>query len=578
MLRELRIQNFAIIDDLRIAFGPGLNVITGETGSGKSMIMGALTLLAGGRADSDVVRQDCEAASIEALFDHPEPGAALDAFGLGPEDELLIRRQIPHAGKGRVHLNGSPATVTLLADLGARLVHLYGQHDQALLLHPETHLEFLDAFAALTPRRERMAAAYGALAAARAALRQLEEQRAQQHERRDLLAFQVDELASAAVEPGEEDRLRQERERLRHAERLQQVCTAAEAALYSEEGAAITTLARLGAQLREAASIDPAFAEPIELMSTAQAQLEEVALQLRRHAHHLHADPDRLAAIDDRLALLSRLSRKYRVPADDVPALLDGLRRELAKAETIDAESTTAAAHVVERQAAALAEAAALSQARARAARVLEQQMDDELATLGMNGAAFRVHSTTPAEGERAAQLSATGVDRVDFLLAANPGEPSKPLARIASGGELSRIMLALKALTARMTETPILVFDEVDAGIGGAVADAVARRLFALSRTRQLLCITHLPQIAAYADHHFAVEKRQVAGRTVAEAHPLDDAERVRELTRMLGGAVAPSEAERYAQRLLDQARTQMPRKQSRRRATSLTSQKIPS
>jgi DNA repair protein RecN (Recombination protein N) len=558
MLRELRIQNFAIIDDLRISFGHGLNAITGETGSGKSMIIGALTLLAGGRADTDVVRRDCDASSIEALFDHPEPGTALDAFGLGADDDLLVRRLIPHSGKGRVHINGSPTTVALLADLGARLIHLYGQHDQALLLHPETHLEFLDAFGAAAPLRAQMAEAFAALASARATLQKLHELRAHQRERRDLLAFQLDELTNAAVEIGEEERLRQDRERLRHAERLHQVCTTAEAALYSDEPAIVTTLARFSTQLRDAAAIDTTFTEPHELLATAQMQLEEVALQLRRHANQLHADPDRLAAIDERLALLTRLSRKYRVTADELPPLLEGLQRDMVSVDNVDAECAVAAAEVTARQDAALAVAQKLSAARARTARELGTQMDGELTTLGMAGAKFSAVCTTPAGDDRAAQLDAKGFDRIEFHLAANIGEPPKPLARVASGGELSRIMLALKALTARISETPILIFDEVDAGIGGAVADAVARRLHALSRTRQLLCITHLPQIAAYADHHFAVEKRQVRGRTIAQARALDDDERVRELTRMLGGAVAPSEAERYAQRLLDQARTE--------------------
>lgn len=566
MLRELRIQNFAIIDDLRITFGNGLNAITGETGSGKSMIIGALSLLAGGRADTDVVRQDCDAASIEALFDHPEPGAALEAFGLDADDDLLIRRLIPHAGKGRVHINGSPTTVALLAELGGRLIHLYGQHDQALLLHPETHLEFLDSFGTPAALRAEMTEAFAALAIARTTLHKLNELRAHQNERRELLAFQLDELTHAAVESGEEGRLRQEREWLRHADRLHHVCSAVEGGLYSDENAIVTTLARFGTQLREAASIDPAFGEPHELLTTAQTQLEEVALQLRQHMHQLHADPDRLALIDERLALLGRLSRKYHVSADELPELLDGLQREMVSVDNVDAECAVAEAAVSAREAAALAVAEKLSTARARGARELAVQMDAELATLGMSGAKFHVQCAPPDGDDRARDLAVTGFDRVEFHLAANPGEPAKPLARVASGGELSRIMLALKALTARISETPILIFDEVDAGIGGTVADAVARRLHALARTRQLLCITHLPQIAAYADHHFAVEKRQVDGRTIAQARPLADDERVRELTRMLGGAVAPSEAGRYAERLLEQARSEDTPRRARR------------
>jgi DNA repair protein RecN (Recombination protein N) len=570
MLRELRIQNFTIIDDLRIAFGPGLNVITGETGSGKSAIIAALTLLCGGRADTDVVRGDCDAASVEALFDHPEPGTALDAFGLGPDDELLIRRVVPHAGKGRAHLNGSPTTVALLGELGTRLVHIYGQHDQALLLHPHTHLEFLDGFGALTPLRARMATAYDALAAARTGLQELQRLRAQQQERRDLLAFQLDELTAAGIEPGEHEPLRQERERLRHAERLQQLCAAAEGALYASEEATVTTLARLGAQLHEATLIDPAFGEPHELLQAARAQLEEVALQLRRYGERLHADPERLITVEDRLALLSRLSRKYRVSADELAATVESLQRDMTALETVETDCAAAETRVAAQQGAALAVAEELSVARERVARDLETQMETELRTLGMRGAVLRAHRAQPDPEDRAAQLDATGFDHVEFLLSANPGEAPKPLARIASGGELSRIMLGLKALTARSTETPILIFDEVDAGIGGAVADAVARRLAALAQTRQLLCITHLPQIAAYADHHIAVEKNVVRGRTIAAARALSAADRVGELTRMLGGAVAPAEATRYAQQLLHQARADEPARPARRAARS--------
>jgi DNA repair protein RecN (Recombination protein N) len=553
MLRELRIRDFAIIDDLTIRFQPGLNVITGETGSGKSIIIGALSLLCGGRGGAEVVRGRAEAACIEALFDHP---ASVEGLGIGADDELLIRRVIPQSGKGRVYVNGSPATVTLLARLGAHLVHVYGQHEQALLLDPRSHLELLDQFGDLMPLRQRIAEAFAQLSRARTELRDLVDRRQSQEQRRDLLQFQVQELSSAGTEADEEERLRRERDILRHAERLQQVCHAAEAALYADEASMVSGLARLLSQLRDLVRIDAALAEPAQMIESASVQLEEAALNLRRYADRVQYDPERLAAIEERLALLVRLAKKYRAAPADLPAILAVLQQELASLDMAGAECAAAQVRVDALTEQALSVAAELSHARRGVANRLEAAMTAELGVLGMKGATFSVTRAGPEAGGESDDLDVTGFDRIEFFLSANPGEPARPLAQVASGGELSRIMLALKTLTATVTETPIIIFDEVDAGIGGAVADSVARRLAALAKTHQLLCITHLPQIAAHADHHLAVHKEARRERTVAQAHILTAEERVTELTRMLGGAVAPSEAKRYAQRLLAQAR----------------------
>jgi len=561
MLRELRIRDFAIIDDLTITFRPGLNVITGETGAGKSILIQALGLLCGGRATPEVVRDQTEAASIEGVFDIPGERENFAAYGIEPDDELIVRRVIPRTGKGRVYLNGSPATVAMLSQVGTRLVHLYGQHDQALLLHPASHLDFLDEFGALAELRTRMAAAYAALAAARATLHELRQRRDTRQERQELLRFQIQELAAAAVEPDEESALRRERETVRHAERLQQACHDAEVTLYSGESAMTSALARIATQLKELTRIDEALGEPAELIDTARVQLEDAALRLRDHADRIHFDPERLEAIEDRLALLGHLSRKYRVPTTDLPTSLDTLRGELGAIEASVADCVDAEGRVAALTQDALAIAGELSAARRAAAQRLENEMAQELSALGLAGATFRVVREASATDAGADHLQPTGIDSLEFHLSANPGEAPKPLAHIASGGELSRIMLALKAMTATAVETPILVFDEVDAGIGGEVAAAVARRLTALAHTRQLLCITHLPQIAAYADYHFAVEKRVSRGRTVTHARVLEADERVAELSRMLGGTVAPTEAARYARRLIAQARTATPR-----------------
>lgn len=554
MLRELRIRDFAIIDDLAVSFRPGLNVLTGETGAGKSIILQALALLCGARGAADLIRSDADEASIEGLFEAAVPGELGEALGI-EDGEILVRRHLTRAGKSRVYVNGSPATVALLAQLGDSLVHIYGQLEQAQLLRPASHLELLDRFAELSAQRQRMAEAYAATRAARQRLARLEQARAALAERRDLLEFQHAELSDVAVLAGEEADLRRERELLRHAERLQQVCREGEAMLYSGQAATAAALARLGAQLTELAAVAPDLAAAAELVDSGRLQLEEAALQLRATADRLSADPDRLDVVEARLQLIARLTRKHGVASDDLPGVCDALGRDLA---TLDAQSGEAAAarrEVEECEQVALKLAGALAAARRSAGRRLEKQMADELAALGMEGAVFRAEQATPSDGAASEKLGPTGIDSVEFFLAANPGETPRPLARVASGGELSRIMLALKTLTASAGETPILIFDEVDAGIGGTVADAVARRLKLLARNRQLLCITHLPQIAAYGDHHYAVEKRQQNGRTVTHARALAADERIAEVSRMLGGSTAPAEAERYARRLLAEA-----------------------
>jgi DNA repair protein RecN (Recombination protein N) len=552
MLRELRIREVAIIDEVALSFGEGLNVISGETGAGKSILLQSLALLCGARGSADLIRADADEAVVEGLFECAVPDALREALGLDDGDEVLVRRHLTRSGKGRISVNGAPATLALLAQLGDSLVQIYGQHEQAVLLRPASHLELLDRFGDLSAAtRVRMTDAFAAYAEARHRREEHARRAADVAQRRDLLEFQQRELSAAAPRPGEEATLRQDRELLRHAERIEAICREGESLLYAGEGAMVGALSRLQHQLAELGAIAPAHGETAGLVDSGRVQLEEAALQLRAAADHLDRDPARLESIEERLVLLQRLARKYGVPADDLSETLAVIDRDLASLESVAADSTAAEAHEAELRTAAHGVARELSAARRQAARRLEQRMADELAALGMSGAKLSI-----AQEADDGALAADGIDRIEFLLAANPGEPPKPLARVASGGELSRIMLALKALAATAGETPILIFDEVDAGIGGSVAVAVARRLKALAQTRQLLCITHLAQIAAYADHHVAVEKRESAGRVITHARALDAAQRVAEVSRMLGGTAAPAEAERYAKRLLAEAR----------------------
>ncbi len=566
MLRELRIGTFAIIDELQLVFAPGMNVLTGETGAGKSIIMRAIDLLCGERAPTDVIRSDAEEAEIEGLFDLADTGSALlQDSGLPIADELLMRRVINRAGKGRAYVNGRLATAAVLAQLGNRLIHVYGQHEHALLLKPESHLELLDLFAKLGGRRDQMAAAYAAFRQAADRLAALAAGGEAARQRLELLRFQAKELRDAQPQRGEEQQLQQEREVQRHAEKLAHICRQSEDALYSGDSAIAAGLTRIAAQLQDAGRIDPAFHEPADALQQATAQVEEVALQLRRAAQRIRLDPERLEEIEERLALLGRLKRKYDCEADALADRLAEREGELARLEGSGLDISAARHEMLGCATVAWDVARELSRARQAAARQLEKRMAEELRTLGMRGATFRaVFTVAASDGPQpgahgkdtadaaSAGLAVSGGDVVQFYLSANPGEEPKPLARIASGGELSRIMLALKTLTAGAGEVPTLIFDEVDAGIGGAVAEAVGKRLRALGRERQVLCITHLPQIAAQADHHFAVEKRVTKGRTTTTARSLGADERVRELSRMLGGS-AGAESERYARRLME-------------------------
>lgn len=551
MLRELRIRQVAIIDEVALTFGPGLNVISGETGAGKSILLQSLALLCGARGSADLIRADADEAVVEGLFECELPDALREGLGLAADDEVLVRRHLARSGKGRIYVNGAPATLALLGQLGEYLVHIYGQHEQAVLLRPANHLELLDRFGDLLDSRAAMADAFARYADARRAREDLARRAADISQRRDLLEFQQRELAAATPRAGEEEALRQERELLRHAERIESTCREGETLLYSGKSAMVGALSRLQHQLAELSRLLPALAEVAGLLDTGRVQLEEAALQLRAIVERLDRNPARLDAIEERLLLLQRLTRKYGVGADALSETLAGVERELAALESVAADNEAAAAVEAQHRADALIVARGLSAARRAAARRLETRMADELSALGMSGAQIGVAHESDEDA-----LGAEGIDRVEFLLAANPGEPPKPLARVASGGELSRIMLALKALAATAGETPILIFDEVDAGIGGTVAVAVARRLKALAHARQLLCITHLAQIAAFADHHVAVEKQQDAGRVITHARALDATQRIAEVSRMLGGSAAPAEAERYAKRLLAEAR----------------------
>src|SRR5579884_1434835 len=550
MLRTLRVSDLAIIDELELFFEPGLNVLTGETGAGKSVLLHALDVALGGRAEADLVRGGAEEGAVEALFtDVPEPTRlALEAAGLpaGP-DELLIRRVIPRGGRTRTYVNGALASLGLLQDLAPTLVRVYGQDEHQALRRVESHRELLDDVGGLASAVREMRQRHARLGIARQALADHEAERQAAAERRELLEFQLGELERAALAAGEEEALETERRRLLHAEKLATLVGGAEAGLYSGEGAAVDAIGRGLAALREAERLDATLASARTLLEAAMAEVQDVGATLGRYLRDLAPDGERLDAVEARLAELARLKRKYGGAVADLIARRDTLRAELAAVDA-GAEATAALeAECAAAERAAIEWAKRLSVERRRVARDLERTLTAELRSLAMAGVRFAETEGRP--------LAPEGWDEIEFLLSANPGEELRPLSRVASGGELSRIMLALKCLGAGEERGATLLFDEVDAGIGGAVAEVVARKLRQLGRRRQVLCVTHLPIVAAFAEHHIGVVKRVVEGRTVSTARPLATSERVAELARMLAGARVSREAEEHAQQLLHQA-----------------------
>jgi DNA repair protein RecN (Recombination protein N) len=556
MLRTLRVQSFAIIDDAEVVFGPGLNVITGETGAGKTLLLQALALVLGGRAEADLVRAGAGEAVIEATFEThaPEVMRVLGEGGFAGDGEVVIRRLVPAGGRARAYVNGGLAAVSVLGGLAPLLVRVYGQHEHESLRRVETHCELLDGVGGLALTVAEMERRHTVLETARRTLAGLEERRAAAGPRAELLRYQIEELVRAGVRKGEVEGLAAERSRRAGAARLLTLARGVEAALYSCEGAAVDVVGRAIGHLRDMEALDPDVRETTAVLEAALAQLEEAGVWMGRYADRIDSDPERLAAVEARLDEIGRLARKHDVPADTLPELCVRFEGELASVDVSDDALTAAREVFAGADRDATQWAGKLSVERRRVAKEIERRMKTELASLGMTGAAFDVRFAEAAGDGR--QLGPRGWDEVEFHLSANSGEPSRPLARVASGGELSRIILALKTLGPGAAAGATLIFDEVDAGIGGIVAEVVGRKLKALAARAQVICVTHLPQIAVCADHHFGVSKGAARGRTVASVRRLDRAEQIAEIARMLGGTAIRRETQDHAERMLEAAR----------------------
>jgi len=553
MLREIRVRNFAVIDAVTAAFGPGLNVLTGETGAGKSMLIDAILLVRGARAQTDVIRTDTEIATVEAVFDVEPCGpvaAVLDDAGLALDDgQLVVRRELAQSGRHRAFVNDSPVTVGLLERLGDHLVEIHGQHEHQRLLEPARQLDLLDRFGDAEELRERVGDIVSRHRAARAEVERLRAAERDRAQREDLLRFQLSELDGARLREGEEEGLRAERRRLQHAERLIAGLAEVGGLLDEDESSAASRLHRAGRLLRELARFDPAFAAPADTIDGAGSLIEDALGAVRGLRERVTVTPGRLEEVDERLDALTRLKRKYGDTEAAMLAFRDGVAAELEKLERHE-EILAAQEKTLGALEAELTEAAvALSERRRAAAGRLAGEAERELRQLGMDRARFAI----AVEPGPMTEVGPRGLDRVEFRLSANPGEEVRPLAKVVSGGELSRTMLALKAVLARADRVPTMIFDEVDAGIGGRVAAVVAQKLARAAEGHQVLCVTHLAPIAARAAHHVRVWKGVRGGRTRVSAEVLTGEARVEEIARMVAGERVTDTARGHARELLD-------------------------
>lgn len=569
MLRHLRVTNFAILSDVEIALGAGMNVLTGETGAGKSLIVEAVNLLRGGRASADIPRAGADEAVVEAIVEVPDDlrarvAGVLEGAGLprnhgepGESDEpceVFIRRVIQRGGRSRTYVNGALTTAARLAELGALLIDLSGQHQHQGLVDPGRHLEIIDAFSGASIEVD-AAALVEAMAEAWAELRRCDDELAalggdarEREARVDYLRYQLDELEAAGLSTGEDARIELERARLASVDQLQSAARTAEEHLYGGDESARDRVAAAAREVERAVRTDPGLDPVRRQLGEIETLIDDAADQLRSYADRLEGDPERLAHLDERLALIRRLTRKHGVGLDEVIAKAVELRGELEALTGREERLAEIAAARSRAEAVASAAAGALTQSRKKAARRLEKEVGAALAELGMGSARLSVVIEPRT-------LGPTGADRIELMLASNKGEDTRPLTKVASGGELSRIMLALKLSLRRADEVATYVFDEVDTGIGGATAQVVGSQIRAVADHRQVLCVTHLPQIAAFADHHFHVEKTELGGRTETQVRRLGAAARKDELARMLGGH-ATSKARAHAAELLAEAR----------------------
>jgi DNA repair protein RecN (Recombination protein N) len=549
MLQWIRVENIAVIERLEVDFESGLNLLTGETGAGKSILVDALGLILGTRASTDVVRTGADTAVVEAGFEiEPFPEALrarLDDAGVTSDGEIVIRREITRAGRGKVVVNGAGSSRALLNDIAPFLVDIHGQGENLALLRPEAGLELLDRFGGSSALRDNVGDAFAAIQQVEDAIGRLERAAEDRETQKELREFELRELDEAQLAVGEDEALQAERQLLVHAERLKTLSIAAYGALYEDDHSVLSRLKGVFSEVEQLAAIDDRWASYVAEKDAMTGQLEDLALGLRDYTNEIEVSPGKLDDVETRLALLERLKKKY---GGSLDAVIE--KRESCRSALVDLDSSSERLDALKKDLESGkkkygALASELSKMRRNAAKRLERAVTKELPSLALDKARFSVamESGEPRE---------TGTDMVELMFSANPGEDLKPLARVASGGELSRFMLALKSVSAKDDEPKVLVFDEVDAGIGGRVADAVGEKLEELAALHQVICVTHLPQIASFAPAHYRIDKIERKGRIETRIERLDSEARVDEIARMLAGAVVTESAREHARQLV--------------------------
>jgi DNA repair protein RecN (Recombination protein N) len=557
MLTELRIVNFAILEELSLRFEPGFTVLTGETGAGKSLLIDAIGLLVGGRASADQIRFGTEEASLEAAFHlpdrHPLQARLRDQGILGPADsELIVRRVIARSGRNRVYLNGTMSSLHALEELGGTLVDLHGQHDQQSLLATATQRSVVDAFGNLQERCAAYQQGYETWKADCEERDRLIRESQHRTQREELLRFQCTELDEAALQEGEDEELQNERRRLSSSQQIGALAAEAMERVNAEGQGILAQLALTERALGQLLLIDSTVGELTSLTVEAKVVLKEMAGQLRDYAERVEANPERLGVIEDRLAVIQKLRKKFGGSLAGVLAAHRKIKDELEQLQDSDEQLGKLRQRINEQQADLALLAGQLFLKRGEAAKRMAKVVRQELEALKMGQTVFEIHVTSDS-GELV--FSPDGIDQVEFRLSTNAGEPAKPLSKVASGGELSRVMLALKTVLAERDHVPVLIFDEIDTGVGGAVAAAIGKRLRGLGRYHQVFCITHLPQVAAQGQHHLCVEKSQDGNRTVTTVHPLIGQGRENEIARMLGGLTVTKKVRETAAELIADA-----------------------
>ena len=547
MLAQITITDFAIIESLSVSFSGGLNILSGETGAGKSIIINAVNLILGGRASPDLVRTGADRALVEALFQLPAESPlskSLDNMDVPFNGEVLIKRAISKEGKSRVWINGSLATLQMLSKLGPNLISVSGQNEHQLLLRPDNHLFILDDFGGLTKERIKLNKVYRDYYALKEKTERLRGNLKEEEERRELSEFQIKEIEQARLDPGEESGLEVEKSRLMHAESLMDVVFRSYQALYEKEESVLSILSLLGKDMDKGVDIDPYLNQYKKQLESAQVQLEDLALELRDFYSKLRLDPKRLEEVEERLQLIRRLKKKYGPSIESILSFKEELSQRGYRLTQMKEELKKLEAQLEEKKEGLLTRATTLSLKRHKIADAFRKKVEEELSLLGMPGTRFRVKFRSSRSGGDTvladmldSALTADGIDVLEFIISPNVGEDLRPLVRIASGGELSRIMLALKTILARFGLVETLVFDEIDSGIGGATAAIVGEKLRSLANYHQILCITHLPQLASCGKTHFLVEKRVSKGRTQTLISTLDRESRINEIARLLGG-----------------------------------------